>query len=148
MNDMIVLDEPCKCGSSFRTIKKILGRSDDMLYFWDKKGKKRIVFPDLFARWIITESDDIREFQVIQEKVGEATVILDLLKEIDLIKLNQRLVRELNELGLHGRFDFVVQPILPEYTTFSTINHEINGCYLSQGKNKKSRKIKNTKGEK
>jgi hypothetical protein len=69
----------------------------------------------LFARWIITESDDIREFQVIQEKVGEATVILDLLKEIDLIKLNQRLVRELNELGLHGRFDFVVQPIfLPE----------------------------------
>lgn len=129
MNDMIVLDEPCKCGSSFRTIQKILGRSDDMLYFWDKKGKKRIVFPDLFARWIITESDDIREFQVIQEKVGEATVILDLLKEIDLIKLNQRLVRELNELGLHGRFDFVVQPIfLPEnlnkYKRFiNKINH-------------------------
>lgn len=115
MNDMIVLDEPCKCGSSFRTIKQIIGRNDDLLYFYDQTGKRRVVFPDLFVRWIITESDLIREFQVIQTEVGKATIILDLLGEYSVESLDQRLKMELTELGLHGEFTYQVQKItLPE----------------------------------
>ena len=40
MNDMIVLDEPCSCGSHFRRIKRIIGRCDDNLYFYDQQHQK------------------------------------------------------------------------------------------------------------
>lgn len=66
MNDLIVLGEPCSCGSAFRVIDHVIGRHDDVLYFTNKEGKLQHVFPDLFSRFIITESDQIREFQVIQ----------------------------------------------------------------------------------
>lgn len=67
MNDLIVLGEKCKCGSNFRTIKKILGRHDDVLYLNNTLGEKQHIFPDLFSRWIITSHQGIREFQVIQQ---------------------------------------------------------------------------------
>ncbi|PKM84327.1 MAG: hypothetical protein CVU86_07785 [Firmicutes bacterium HGW-Firmicutes-11] len=74
MNDLIVLGEPCPCGSAFRVIDRIIGRHDDVLYFTNKEGKLQHVFPDLFSRFLITESDRIREFQVIQ--AGQALRIL------------------------------------------------------------------------
>ncbi len=98
MNDMIVLDEPCSCGSSFRTIEKIIGRRDDNLWFYDEKKQPHIVYADLFARWIITESDLIREFQVIQTEVSQLTIKVDLLGPYDVNRLKERLLRELHEL--------------------------------------------------
>ncbi len=49
MNDMIILDSKCSCGSNFRRIKKVLGRHDDLLYFFDSKKNKKYIFPDLFV---------------------------------------------------------------------------------------------------
>jgi len=74
MNDLIVLGEPCPCGSAFRVIDRVIGRHDDVLYFSNVEGKLQHVFPDLFSRFLITESDQIREFQVIQ--TGQALRIL------------------------------------------------------------------------
>lgn len=102
MNDMIVLDEPCACGSSFRTIKKVLGRQDDVVYVWDQNQLLQPVFPDLMARWIITESDLIREFQVIQKQDGRLEVKLDLTGDYPLDAMRQRLTDELGQLGLHA----------------------------------------------
>ncbi len=117
MNDMIVLDEPCSCGSSFRTIKKIIGRNDDLIYFIDKDGNKKVVFPDLIARWIITESDLIREFQVIQEEIGKISIHLDLLSDFDVEDLRIRLDKELKALHLFGTYEFIIGKIdLPKYT--------------------------------
>ncbi len=103
MNDMVVLDETCACGSRFRRIRKVLGRHDDILYFY-KGGEVQPVFPDVFVRWIIVTSDNIREFKVLQDKVNEITVIVDLIdKHIDIKKvLKEKLVCELNELGING----------------------------------------------
>jgi putative adenylate-forming enzyme len=111
MNDMIVLDDPCPCGSHFRTIKNIIGRHDDLLYFYGKDLKIRYVFPDLFARWIITESDAIREFQVIQDDIGELAITLDAKSDFDPKRLRTRLEKELQAIGLSATIDIQIGPI-------------------------------------
>jgi putative adenylate-forming enzyme len=103
MNDMIVLDEPCSCGSHFRTIKKIIGRRDDLLYFYNSNREKKYVFPDLFARWIITESDLIREFQVHQTKIGEIEILIDAPENFPTQSLETRIQKELEQLNLKAQ---------------------------------------------
>jgi len=78
MNDLVVLGEKCPCGSSFRVIKKIIGRNDDVMYFYNSRRVLQHVFPDLMSRWIITTSDNIREFKVLQNSYDELTIIMDL----------------------------------------------------------------------
>jgi putative adenylate-forming enzyme len=78
MNDLVVLDTPCPCGSCFRTVRQILGRRDDVLWLTDTAGKPRHVFPDLVSRWIITTTDDIREFRVTQTAHRTLEVEVDL----------------------------------------------------------------------
>ena len=70
MNDLIVLGEPCPCGSHFRVIDQIIGRNDDVLYLTARDGKPKAVYPDLVSRWIITTDDRIREFHVRQITAG------------------------------------------------------------------------------
>lgn len=104
MNDLIVLGEKCKCGSNFRTIKKIIGRNDDIIYLYDKEGNVQYIFPDLFARWIITTSDEIREFKVVNNKIGQMEITIDVLnkKEIKSIiyDINKRLKEELKQYNI------------------------------------------------
>ncbi len=78
MNDLVVLGEKCSCGSAFRVIKKIIGRNDDVMYFYNSRRVLQHVFPDLMSRWIITTSDNIREFKVLQNSYDELTIIMDL----------------------------------------------------------------------
>ncbi len=116
MNDMIILDDACSCGSRFRRIKKILGRCDDHLYFFDEQGSQHIVFSDLFSRWLITTSDEIREFQVIQDKVGELDIILDTNLDFNVNLVKKRIDDELKELGLTGIYHFRIEKLeLPKH---------------------------------
>lgn len=116
MNDMIILDEQCPCGSNFRRIKQILGRCDDNIFFLDEKDTKQVVYADLFSRWLITTSDDIREFQVIQKEVGHIAVKLDVPKDFNVKLVKDRLDRELKKLGLKGSYKFIIEPIeLPKH---------------------------------
>lgn len=78
MNDIVELGENCPCGSSFRVISKILGRNDDVLIFKNSHGKVIHVFPDLFARWIITRFNSIREFKVIQFNTDKLEILIDI----------------------------------------------------------------------
>ena len=102
MNDLIVLDDKCPCGSNFRRIKQVLGRHDDILYFYKGEGREiQYVFPDLFVRWIIVTSDNIREFKVIQDHINSITVKVDLMDSDTGIedRLKAKLTSEL------GRFE-------------------------------------------
>ena len=88
MNDLVRLGEKCPCGSNFRVIRQIIGRSDDILYFsgdreGDGKGEGEIIhiFPDVFARWVITQNPNIREFRVVNNKINQVTVTIDLFRE-------------------------------------------------------------------
>jgi putative adenylate-forming enzyme len=78
MNDVIVLGEKCPCGSSFRVISRVIGRNDDLLVFRNSQGREVNVFPDLFARWIITGYDRIREFKVTQHSNGNLLIVIDI----------------------------------------------------------------------
>lgn len=78
MNDVIVLGEKCLCGSSFRVISRVIGRNDDVLVFRNSQGQEVSVFPDLFARWIITGYDRIREFKVTQHSNGNLSIMIDI----------------------------------------------------------------------
>ena len=103
MNDMIVLDKGCLCGSKYRIIKKVLGRHDDLLYFLDQSNNKKYVFPDLFVRWIIVCSENIREFQVIQDKVNQVMIYVDTIKkdDIQLLKaIKIKIIKELSEFEI------------------------------------------------
>lgn len=57
--------EPCPCGAPTLALEKIEGRSDDIFYF--KRGQEEVpIFPDFIRRTIITASDEIEEYRVIQ----------------------------------------------------------------------------------
>lgn len=115
MNDLIVLDEPCTCGSNFRTIEKILGRNDDILYFKKKDGLIQHIFPDLFSRWIITSSENIREYKVIQHLDHSLTILLDPItsrEKDDLIRqVESKLRFELSAFDIECRMDIRCEPI-------------------------------------
>jgi putative adenylate-forming enzyme len=115
MNDMVVLDDTCTCGSSFRRIKSVLGRSDDVIYFYNDKQEITPLFPDLFSRFIITFSDDIREFQVIQNTIGSVDITLDVIHNIKIDQFTAHLQKQMSEYHLNGYIDVKIEKIgLPE----------------------------------
>lgn len=112
MNDIVELGEKCACGSNFRVISKIIGRNDDVLIFKNSKGKIVHVFPDLFARWIITQYDAIREFKVIQHTPDQLEIMIDVPNSNDL--QDQQICNNL-ELTISSElkaFDIDCKPII------------------------------------
>jgi phenylacetate-coenzyme A ligase PaaK-like adenylate-forming protein len=80
LNDIVTISpEPCPCGSSFRVIERVQGRSDDL--FWARResdGAWQFIFPDYVSRAIISSSEDIDEYQVVQEAPNLVLVRLSL----------------------------------------------------------------------
>jgi len=80
LNDIITVSpEKCTCGSSFRVIESIQGRADDL--FWGKKldgTGMQFIFPDLVTRAVITASENIDEYQVLQNSLEELYVKIEL----------------------------------------------------------------------
>ena len=80
LNDIITISlNKCSCNSSFRVIEKIQGRADDI--FWAKSIKTdewQYIFPDYISRAIIVASEDIDEYQVIQNSPDDVLVRLQL----------------------------------------------------------------------
>ena len=120
LNDLIELGEPCACGSGFRTIRKVLGRSDDVFWFATASAGRQYVFPDLMSRWIISASDDVVEYRVEQTGSDDLTVWLDV-TPADARARAETLVREAleRELRRYGctvpaiRFGGGVPPLAP-----------------------------------
>jgi putative adenylate-forming enzyme len=77
LNDILTEDpEPCACGSVFTRLKMIEGRCDDILYFRDRAGERRAIFPDFVRHAVLYASDQIHEYQVQQTHDGELAVAL------------------------------------------------------------------------
>lgn len=78
LNDIITIcRDKCDCGSSFRVIEKIHGRSDDL--FWAKNIENnswQFIFPDYISRSVISSSEKIDEYQVVQKSPEEILVRL------------------------------------------------------------------------
>jgi phenylacetate-CoA ligase len=78
LNDVLRLDErACACGSHFRVISAIEGRSDDVCYFFSRSGgEPRPFFADTLRRLILLAGDAIADYQAVQEHDGELRVHL------------------------------------------------------------------------
>jgi putative adenylate-forming enzyme len=71
LNDILTLeDQVCACGSSWRVIRSIEGRSDDVLEFEARSGGLRSLFPDVIRRAILLSSPAILEYEAVQVQAG------------------------------------------------------------------------------
>jgi putative adenylate-forming enzyme len=115
LNDIITISpEKCRCGSSFRVIERIQGRADDI--FWSRSsitGEWQYIFPDYISRAIISSSDDIDEFQVVQESPSLIRVILKLREVPDQKSGIQEAVKQ-NIKDLFSRYNCVLPDISVE----------------------------------
>jgi putative adenylate-forming enzyme len=72
LNDVWQLDEKaCPCGSGFQVIKAVEGRNDDVCYF-----NGRPVFPDTIRRMILLASDEIEDYEAVQERANQLKIRL------------------------------------------------------------------------
>lgn len=80
LNDIITISpKKCPCGSNFRVIEKIQGRSDDIFWAKNIKTKKwQFIIPDYISRAIISSSKNIDEYQVIQKSPEEILIRIQL----------------------------------------------------------------------
>lgn len=77
LNDVLQLaPQPCSCGSSFRVIKAIEGRCDDICYFESLTGEVRAFYPDTIRRMILLASPDIEDYHVTQQTCGHLNIRL------------------------------------------------------------------------
>jgi putative adenylate-forming enzyme len=94
LNDIITISpDKCQCGSSFRVIENIQGRADDL--FWAKSIKTdewQYIFPDYISRAIITASEDIDEYQAIQNSPDDVLIRIQLKNGINYDQFNSRAV--------------------------------------------------------
>lgn len=78
LKDVLVLDPaPCTCGSSFRTIRAVEGRCDDLVFFTGQDGSPRPFFSDTIRRMILLASDQIVDYQAVQEGHGQLRIHLE-----------------------------------------------------------------------
>jgi len=77
LNDILVEDKTkCLCGSPFVVIKKIEGRSDDILCYIDREEARHIVFPDFIIREILKYMPNAEDFLFRQTDINNAVLFL------------------------------------------------------------------------
>lgn len=82
LNDILQIEpSPCPCGSSFRVIRAIEGRCDDICYFESIAGGTRPFFPDTIRRMILLASPHIADYQVVQERCGQLCIHLVIVRD-------------------------------------------------------------------
>lgn len=101
LNDIITIaEEECSCGSSFRVIKQIMGRTDDL--FWGQlksSGVLQYIFPDYIRRAIISSTEGIEEYQAIQKSTTKILVRL-LVREINKEEVENKVRNKIVEVFL------------------------------------------------
>lgn len=85
LNDIITISPHiCPCGSRFRVIKSVQGRADDLIWgIRNGTGQKQFIYPDYIARKIISLSEVIDDYQVIQDSLHHVTVRIKVTAGID-----------------------------------------------------------------
>lgn len=110
LNDILTFDpQPCPCGSPFRVIARIEGRSDDVCTFLSRDGQPRPIFPDLIRRMVLLASDAIREYQAIQQRPGHLRLHIELAPQADWNAVSDALQRSVT-LSL-AQYDCVIDAL-------------------------------------
>lgn len=80
LNDVITISsQKCSCGSNFRVIESIQGRNDHLFYGEKIYGDGlQFISPDYISRAIITSSEKIEEYQVIEKNPEKLFIKIEL----------------------------------------------------------------------
>lgn len=76
LGDVVTLDaaDACACGSAFKVLASVEGRRDDVCEFIDGTGNLHPVFPGTIRRMVLLASDDIIDFDAVQERPSHLRV--------------------------------------------------------------------------
>lgn len=100
LNDVLVLSSRrCACGSDFRVIERVEGRSDDVCEFESLAGKMRTVFPDVIRRAILLASAHIEDFEAEQATDGTLRVWLEVTTVGDFALVERAVRAELSDVA-------------------------------------------------
>jgi putative adenylate-forming enzyme len=89
----------CGCGSYYRTIEKVECRKDDVFVFYDVQKNHRVpMYPEYIREAILTSSEQIQEYRVIQDYANHLKLQLRVHEETELSFLELRIQKSFNEL--------------------------------------------------
>lgn len=99
LNDILTERKtPCPCGSIHTAIDTIEGRCDDIFYLLGSNTSKLIpIFPDFIRRVVISSSDYIREYKVIQKDYKLFEVFIDIPNEFK-YEVSKKIIDSFNNL--------------------------------------------------
>lgn len=77
MNDLLELaSNACACGSPLQSVRKILGRCDDVFMLPDPDGRQLLITPDVIRNAVVDADRRIEDFRVTQTGPAQAEVRL------------------------------------------------------------------------
>lgn len=77
LDDILVEKKtPCACGCIFQSLERIEGRCDDLLYVALPHGGEKPLFPDFVRRKIISVSEEIEDYEVVQTSLTRWEIFL------------------------------------------------------------------------
>lgn len=99
LNDILTERKtPCPCGSIHTAIDSIEGRCDDIFYLYRTNTSQLIpVFPDFIRRVVISSSNYIREYKVIQKDYKLFEVFIDIPQEFK-YEVSKEIINSFNNL--------------------------------------------------
>lgn len=90
-----ISSRPCECGSCFRVIERIHGRTDDVFHLEGPDGEIHYLFPDYVRRSITQASEEILEYQAIQYSITSIEIRLVLKECTDHALVEEAVLRNL-----------------------------------------------------
>jgi len=109
IGDMLVMsDQPCTCGRGAPLIKKIMGRSEDLITL--SSGKLLVGY---FITHMFLGAEGIKSFQFIQESLSDFTLYIVKGKAFNVAELDSIRKDILNTLGLDRRLSTVFVEEIP-----------------------------------
>ncbi len=116
LNDLLeVGGRTCACGSAFRIIERIHGRTDSVFLLAGIDGGEVRLMPDYVRRSINQASGDVIEYQAIQHSPEDIEIRLELAKGADEATIRRTIVANLEHWagrahGRIGRISFSPEP--------------------------------------
>lgn len=114
INDILTIDPgQCACGSHFRMIGRIQGRADELMWGLRKFTHVRhFIYQDYISRAIISASEDIDDYQAIQESYSQIRIRLKLKSNVNQTEIIRLIQKEIWDI--FDSYDCILPEVIVE----------------------------------
>ena len=102
LNDIITIQNGCKCGSRMLAIASIEGRSDDMLVFTNDQHQEIKLFPDWFRKTIVLSDENISDYCLIQTNLKMLELYIKSKNSLSYDLASKAILESLKSHGISG----------------------------------------------